>query len=44
MTNCNCVECDHQCSEYNNSLTSDIAYYEWTLKQDECTAKSEDKA
>jgi len=42
MSDCICVGCDHQCSEYNDSLTSDKAYYEWTLKQDECRAERED--
>ena len=33
---CICVDCPHKCSEYENNITSDKAYYEWTVKKEKC--------
>ena len=41
MDRCICVDCPNKCYEYENSITSDKAYYEWTHKEDKCVAESE---
>jgi len=43
MNQCICVDCPNKCYEYENSITSDKAYFEWTHKEDKCIVESEDK-
>lgn len=43
MINCNCVDCNNKCYEYYNNSTSNMAYYEWTLKQDKCLQRKLEK-
>ena len=42
MNQCICVDCPNKCYEYENSITSDKAYFEWTLKEDKCIVESEE--
>ena len=39
MDECICVDCPNKCCEYEYSITSDKAYYEWTYKEDKCKAE-----
>ena len=43
MNECKCIDCPNKCYEYRNNITSDKAYYEWSIKEEKCEkAKSEE--
>ena len=37
-----CMDCPHKCSEYNDSITSDRAYYEWHIKKEKCEKEAKE--
>lgn len=44
MNECICIDCPNKCYEYENSIISNKAYYEWAYKQDKCEKKESDNS